>query len=84
LENAISNLVEWLAKSRRQGRSKGIYSVRSAHTWVLEAAIDQALEFYMLIEANLSQVNQLAGSARSCPKNVVRFVPAHWILTLTP
>lgn len=41
----------------------GIYSVCSAHDWVLQAACDQAVEdgSYLLIEATSNQVNHLGG-----------------------
>jgi D-tagatose-1,6-bisphosphate aldolase subunit GatZ/KbaZ len=59
----MSNRLLHLAKARRQGLPLGIYSVCSAHPWVLEAAIDQALEdgSDLLIEATSNQVNHLGG-----------------------
>jgi D-tagatose-1,6-bisphosphate aldolase subunit GatZ/KbaZ len=59
----MSNLLQQLAPARRQSPPKGVYSVCSAHPWVLEAAIDQALEdgSDALIEATSNQVNHLGG-----------------------
>jgi D-tagatose-1,6-bisphosphate aldolase subunit GatZ/KbaZ len=72
----VSNALERLAESRRQGRSKGIYSVCSAHPWVLEAAIDQALddESDLLIEATSNQVNHLGGYTGMLPEDFRRLV----------
>lgn len=72
----MSNALERLAESRRQGRSKGIYSVCSAHPWVLEAAIDQALddESDLLIEATSNQVNHLGGYTGMLPEDFRRLV----------
>ena len=66
----MSNILEQLAISRCQGRPKGIYSVCSAHHWVLEAAIDQALEdgSDLLIEATSNQVNHRGGYTGTLPK----------------
>ena len=59
----MSKVLEHLGESWRQGQPSGIYSVCSAHPWVLEAAIDQALEDEsdVLIEATSNQVNHLGG-----------------------
>lgn len=52
-----------LASSRQKKQPLGIYSVCSAHPWVLEAAIDQALVdgSHLLIEATCNQVNHQGG-----------------------
>ncbi len=65
----MPNVLEQLAESRRQGRPKGIYSVCSAHPWVLEAAIDLALEDEsdLLIEATSNQVNHQGGYTGMLP-----------------
>jgi D-tagatose-1,6-bisphosphate aldolase subunit GatZ/KbaZ len=74
--NALSNVLERLAESRRQGRPQGIYSICSAHPWVLEAAIDQALEDEsdLLIEATSNQVNHLGGYTGMQPADFRRLV----------
>ena len=72
----MSNVLEQLAESRRHGRPKGIYSVCSAHPWVLEAALDQALEDQsdLLIEATSNQVNHLGGYTGMLPADFRRLV----------
>ena len=72
----MSNVLEQLAVARRQGRPKGIYSVCSAHHWVLEAAIDQALEdgSCLLIEATSNQVNHHGGYTGMLPEDFRRRV----------
>ncbi|HUX28795.1 MAG TPA: D-tagatose-bisphosphate aldolase, class II, non-catalytic subunit [Terracidiphilus sp.] len=59
----MSSVLEQLAASWHRGQPKGMYSVCSAHPWVLEAAIDQALEdgSHLLIEATSNQVNHQGG-----------------------
>jgi D-tagatose-1,6-bisphosphate aldolase subunit GatZ/KbaZ len=72
----VSNVLRQLAEARRQGVPKGIYSVCSAHPWVLEAAIDQALEDEsdLLIEATSNQVNHLGGYTGMLPEDFRRRV----------
>ena len=72
----MSNVLQQLAKARRQGVAKGIYSVCSAHPWVLEAAIDQAIEDEsdLLIEATSNQVNHLGGYTGMLPEDFRRRV----------
>jgi D-tagatose-1,6-bisphosphate aldolase subunit GatZ/KbaZ len=72
----VPNVLEQLAESRRQRRPKGVYSVCSAHPWVLEAAIDQALEDEsdLLIEATSNQVNHLGGYTGMQPADFRRLV----------
>lgn len=67
----MSNPLEQLAPARREGRPIGIYSVCSAHPWVLEAAMDQALEDRsdLLIEATSNQVNHLGGYTGMVPQD---------------
>lgn len=67
----MSNALQQLAVAWHQGRPKGIYSICSAHPWVLEAAIDQALEdgSDLLIEATSNQVNHLGGYTGMMPKD---------------
>ena len=57
------NALEDLVVSWHQGQPRGIYSVCSAHPWVLEAAVDQALEdgSHLLVEATSNQVNHQGG-----------------------
>ena len=54
------DLKDFLRTSRGQ---RGIYSVCSAHAWVIEAAMIQAQEdgSHLLLEATCNQVNQAGG-----------------------
>jgi D-tagatose-1,6-bisphosphate aldolase subunit GatZ/KbaZ len=65
-----------LAASWRQGRPRGIYSVCSAHPWVLEAAMEQALAdgSHLLIEATSNQVNHYGGYTGMTPEHFHRLV----------
>ncbi len=59
----MANALQELSAARQLKNPKGIYSVCSAHPWVLEAAIEQALEdgSPILIEATSNQVNHHGG-----------------------
>ncbi len=59
-------VVDW-----HHDRPRGIYAVCSAHPWVLEAAIDQALEdgSDLLIEATSNQVNHQGGYTGMLPED---------------
>ncbi len=59
----MSKFLQELAGSWHEGRPRGIYSVCSAHPWVLEAAMEQALAdgSHLLIEATSNQVNHEGG-----------------------
>jgi D-tagatose-1,6-bisphosphate aldolase subunit GatZ/KbaZ len=72
----VSNFLEQLTVRWHQGSPKGIYSVCSAHPWVLEASIDQALEdgSYLLIEATSNQVNHKGGYTGMLPADFRRLV----------
>lgn len=67
----MASVLEQLAASWHQGRPKGIYSVCSAHPWVLEAAVDQALEdgSHLLVEATSNQVNHQGGYTGMQPED---------------
>jgi D-tagatose-1,6-bisphosphate aldolase subunit GatZ/KbaZ len=73
---AISNVLLELASSRRRDRPLGIYSVCSAHHWVLEAACDQAVEdgSTLLVEATSNQVNHRGGYTGMTPADFERYV----------
>lgn len=64
-----------LGQSRLEGSSAGIYSVCSAHPWVLEAAMRQALpeKGPLLIEATCNQVNQFGGYTGMTPPRFKEF-----------
>jgi D-tagatose-1,6-bisphosphate aldolase subunit GatZ/KbaZ len=59
-----------LARQRAKGKFPGIYSVCSAHPWVLEAAMRSSLdnEKPLLIEATCNQVNQFGGYTGMTPQ----------------
>ena len=73
-----SVLQRHLAK-RRQGVAAGIYSVCSAHPWVIRAAAEQAAEdgSLLLIEATSNQVNQFGGYTGMRPAEFRSFVLEH-------
>ena len=72
----MSHVLQQLAVARRQRLPRGIYSVCSAHPWVLEAAFDQALEdgSHLLIEATSNQVNHQGGYTGMAPEDFRRRV----------
>src|SRR5579862_5595024 len=73
-----STLQRHLAK-RRRGISAGIYSVCSAHPWVIRAAAQQAADTgaLMLVEATSNQVNQFGGYTGMRPAKFRSFVLEH-------
>lgn len=72
----MSNVLLDLASSRRRGQPLGIYSVCSAHRWVLEAACDQAAEDHsaLLVEATSNQVNHRGGYTGMTPADFQRYL----------
>src|ERR1700761_8165188 len=70
-----SPLQDFLSR-RRSGVSTGIYSVCSAHPWVIRAAAEQAAEarFPLLVEATSNQVNQFGGYTGMRPSAFRDFV----------
>lgn len=66
----MTNRLHHLAEARRRGLPVGIYSVCSAQPWVLEAALDQAIEdgSDVLIEATSNQVNHQGGYTGLLPE----------------
>jgi D-tagatose-1,6-bisphosphate aldolase subunit GatZ/KbaZ len=58
------------------GKFKGIYSICSAHPWVLGAAMKQALDddTPLLVESTSNQVDQFGGYTGMKPADFVRFV----------
>ncbi|MFM0047928.1 D-tagatose-bisphosphate aldolase, class II, non-catalytic subunit [Caballeronia grimmiae] len=59
-----------------ESRLNGIYSVCSAHPWVVEASIRQALDDCspLLVESTSNQVDQYGGYTGMRPADFVRFV----------
>jgi D-tagatose-1,6-bisphosphate aldolase subunit GatZ/KbaZ len=78
LPKKASILQELLAK-RRRGIATGIYSVCSAHPWVIRAAAEQAAEdnSVLLLEATSNQVNQFGGYTGMRPAGFRDFVLKH-------
>ncbi|UTM59729.1 tagatose-bisphosphate aldolase subunit KbaZ [Photobacterium sp. CCB-ST2H9] len=65
-----------LIKKHKRGEAVGIYSVCSAHPFVIEAAIRQALKdnSVLLIEATSNQVDQTGGYTGMTPEDFQEFV----------
>lgn len=65
-----------LIKNHKNGEAIGIYSVCSAHPFVIEAAIRQAVKdnSVLLIEATSNQVDQLGGYTGMTPEDFKQFV----------
>lgn len=72
---APQTLLDIIAEQKR-GRPRGIYSVCSANSHVLEACIRQADQngLPLLIEATCNQVNQFGGYTGMAPADFARYV----------
>jgi len=72
----MSEYLSQLAKEHSVANHRGIYSVCSAHPWVLEAALRHALnqDGPLLIEATCNQVNQFGGYTGMTPGAFRKFV----------
>ena len=75
--NAIASLQDVLIRNRLSGKG-GVYAVCSAHPWVIDAAIQQAMEdgSFLHVESTSSQVNQLGGYSGQTPSQFADFVHA--------
>ncbi len=73
--NASASLQDLLAHNRLSGKG-GVYAVCSAHPWVIDAAIQQAMEddSFLHVESTSSQVNQLGGYSGKTPSQFADFV----------
>lgn len=73
---ARPGVLEQLAGFWHQNSPRGIYSVCSAHPWVLEAAVEQALAdgSHLLIEATSNQVHHHGGYTGMTPQHFRRLV----------
>lgn len=60
----------------RISKNGGVYAVCSAHPWVIDAAIQQAMEddSVLHVESTSSQVNQLGGYTGQTPRQFADFV----------
>ena len=76
--NDAPDYLQQLVRAWHEEKLKGIYSVCSAHPWVLEAAMDQAVadDSPLLIEATSNQVNHLGGYTDMTPADFRRH-PGH-------
>ena len=74
-QSSGEKLRDLLEQNRRSG-SGGIYSVCSAHPWVIEAAVHQAMEnnTILVVESTSSQVNQEGGYTGQAPQAFADFV----------
>lgn len=63
-------------QQQKKGRPFGIYSVCSAHPFVLEACIEQAMidDSALLLEATSNQVNQFGGYTGMSPRQFVAYI----------
>ena len=75
--NASARLQDLLIHNRLSGKG-GVYAVCSAHPWVIDAAIHQAMEddSFLHVESTSSQMNQLGGYSRKTPSQFADFVHA--------
>jgi D-tagatose-1,6-bisphosphate aldolase subunit GatZ/KbaZ len=75
VEGATSCLPD-LVHRQRHGEPTGIYSVCSAHPFVLEAALLQALEddTILCVESTSNQVNQFGGYTGATPVQFARYL----------
>jgi D-tagatose-1,6-bisphosphate aldolase subunit GatZ/KbaZ len=72
----MSTVLQQHLARRKQGVPAGIYSVCSAHPWVIRAAAEQAVEdgSLLLVEATSNQVNQFGGYTGMRPAGFRNFV----------
>lgn len=72
----MSDVLRNLLRNRKDSRERAIYSVCSAHPWVLRAAMQQAKadQSPLLIEATSNQVNQFGGYTGMRPADFLRMV----------
>src|ERR1044071_6890921 len=68
-------LREIVQRNRRSGKG-GVYSVCSAHPWVIEAAVRQAIadDSVLCVESTSSQVNQEGGYTGQVPQVFADFI----------
>ncbi len=75
----MSSILQNHLARRKLGISAGIYSVCSAHPWVIRAAAEQAVaaRSLLLVEATSNQVNQFGGYTGMRPAAFRSFVTEH-------
>ncbi len=74
-DNSSTALQDIVNRKRASGKG-GVYAVCSAHPWVIDAAIQQAMEdeSVLLVESTSSQVNQLGGYTGQTPRQFADFL----------
>lgn len=77
MSSGVTELTKIIERNRR-GERAGTYAVCSAHSWVLESAIRQALHDGSLlhVESTSSQVNQFGGYTRETPRQFAQSIHA--------
>lgn len=75
----MSSLLQTYLAKRKAGIASAIYSVCSAHPWVIRAAAEQAAKRreLLLVEATSNQVNQFGGYTGMRPSAFREFVLRH-------
>jgi D-tagatose-1,6-bisphosphate aldolase subunit GatZ/KbaZ len=75
----MSSILQNHLATRKLGIAAGIYSVCSAHPWVIRAAAEQAVAdgSLLLVEATSNQVNQFGGYTGMRPAAFRSFVTEH-------
>lgn len=63
-----------IVSAQKNGESKGITSICSAHSWVLKAGMQTFRKDFLLVEATCNQVNQFGGYTGMKPVDFVRYV----------
>lgn len=78
MNNQTNTFLLDMVVAQKQGRPAGIYSICSAHPFVLEACMQQALtdNSPLLIESTCNQVNQFGGYTGMTPDNFRDYVHA--------
>ncbi|WP_265497539.1 tagatose-bisphosphate aldolase subunit KbaZ [Providencia rustigianii] len=68
--------LEKIVQQNKLGKQNGIYSVCSAHPFVIEASLQQALDndSFLLIEATSNQVDQFGGYTGMTPADFYQYV----------
>lgn len=74
--NFFKHTLNNIIKSQKDGIPKAIYSICSSNEYVIEAAMEYALqkEINILIESTCNQVNQLGGYSGMRPLDFVNFI----------
>lgn len=74
--NIFKHTLNNIIKSQKDGIPKGIYSICSSNEYVIEVAMEYALqkEINILIESTCNQVNQLGGYTGMKPLDFVNFI----------